>query len=392
MKHRHLLLLGCLLAPLAQAASMEEGLSLKQQEKFVEGAAVFAELVRENPRDLKALEQLATLEGWLQRYDDSISHWRQAIALAPRRADLRVGLARVLYWKGENAAALESLDAALDAEPKNADTLALRGDVLMAQGRVEAARAAYLAAQALPGADAAALATKLERARPPLRWRLDAGAAFDDYSKLRGSEHSTFLQLGYQFSPSFTAYLHYDRFDWFDTDDQSLTAGAYWLPHPQWQLQLEAGSTSDADFRPKTQYNLQLEWLLKGPLQPLLGYRWYDYDNGRVATLTPGLRWLPAPFSVELRYSASKNIDGSDTAVTSLRAAWEGSERWTPYVLYATGDEALPPQPEADFDVYAAGLLWNLTPAFGLRLDYAYEDRPDFYERNTVAVAASLKF
>ena len=392
MKHRHRLLLGCLLAPLAQAASMEEGLRLKQQEKFAEGAAVFAELVRENPHDLKALEQLATLEGWLRRYDDSIAHWRQAIALAPQRADLRLGLARVLYWKGENAAALESLEAALAMEPKHHDALLLRGDVLMAQGRVESAREAYLQARALPGADAAALVSKLERARPPLRWRLDAGAAFDDYSALRGSEHSTFLQLGYRFNPAFSAYLHYDRFDWFDTDDQTLTAGAYWLPHPQWLLQLEAGSTSDADFRPKTQYNLQAEWLLKGPVQPLLGYRWYDYDNGRVATVTPGLRWLPAPFSVELRYSASKNTDGSDTAVTSLRAAWEGSERWTPYVLYATGDEALPPQPEADFDVYAAGLLLNLTPAFGLRLDYAYEDRPDFYERNTVAVAASWKF
>ncbi|AXQ29983.1 YaiO family outer membrane beta-barrel protein [Solimonas sp. K1W22B-7] len=392
MKRYRLLLLACLFAPLAQAASMEEGLRLKQQEKFAESAAVFAGLVRENPRDLKALEQLATVEGWLQRYAESIAHWRMAIALAPQRADLRVSLARVLYWKGEHDAALAALDAALAAEPGNADAAVLRGDVLMAQGRPEAAREAYLKARQLPGADAAALETRLQRTQPPPRWRLDAGAAFDDYSELRGSEHSSFLQLGYRFSPSLTAYVHYDQFDWFDTDDQTLSAGAYWLPHPQWLLQVEAGSTSDADFRPKTQYNLQVEWLLKGPVQPLLGYRWYEYDNGRVATITPGLRWLPAPFSLELRHALSKNVDGSDTGVTSLRAAWEGSERWTPYLLYATGKEALPPQPKADFDVYAAGLLCNVTPAFGLRLDYAYEDRPDFYERNTVALAASWKF
>jgi YaiO family outer membrane protein len=390
MKRHHLLLLGCLLTPAAQAASMEEGLRLKQQERFADSAAVFTQLLREHPQDLAVLEQLATLEGWLQRYDDSAAHWRQAIALAPQRPDYRVGLARVLYWKGDHAGALDALDA-VAAEPAHYDALVLRGDVLMAQGRPDAARAAYLRAQSLPQADAG-LAAKLARARPPLRWRLDAGAAFDDYSELRGSEHSLFAQLGYQFSPAFSAYVHYDRFDWFDTDDQTLLAGAYWLPHPQWLLALEAGRTPDADFRPKTQANLQVEWLLQGPVQPLLGYRWYDYDNGRVATVTPGLRWLPAPFSLELRYAASKNTDGSDTGVTTLRAAWEGSERWTPYVLYASGKEALPPQPEADFDVYAAGLLWNLTPAFGLRLDYAYEDRPDFYERNTVALAGSWKF
>ena len=61
-KHVHLLaalFCGLLqtLSAAAGAATLQEGLALKQQQKLAEAAAVFAEVVRQAPGDLEAREQ-----------------------------------------------------------------------------------------------------------------------------------------------------------------------------------------------------------------------------------------------------------------------------------------------------------------------------------------------
>lgn len=391
-------LMACALLPAAVlAASLdpdyERGLRLKQEQKLEAAAEAFALAVARRPEEVDPLAQLATVQAWLQRYEDSITSWRRALALAPERSDNRLGLARVLYWSGRREAALTELDTVLSREPGNADALQLKGDVLIAGGDAGGARQAYLAARALPGGQGdPQLEQKIARAVPPLLWRLDAGIGFDDYSNERGSENSQFVQLGYRLGEAGSVYLHWDRFNQFEQLDQTFLAGGYWQPGAGMLLQVEAGGTPDAKFKPDSQAAINGEFNLRQRWQPLLGLRYLKYGEGNVVTVTPGLRVLIAATNVELRYGYSDNIDGSNTGVTTLRIGFDPRENLAVYALVADGEEALPPQARASFTVLGAGGVLTLNPLWSLRADYSYEDREDFYRRNSIGVAVTRKF
>lgn len=381
-----------LATPSLFASTYEEGLRLKQQQELAAATEAFAAVAAREPGNVLAREQLAIVLGWQNRFDDSIAMWREAIALAPENPDYKVGLARVQYWKGERRDALASLDQALAIDPQNAEALKLRGDVLLAEGDAVGARSAYLQSQALAPEDAE-LKVRIARAVPPKLWRLDAGYTYDDYDNFRGAENSRFVQLGRRVSQAGDVlYARYDGYDNFGRIDQGITLGAYWLPHPQLLLNLEAGRTlGTADFRPDTQFQVNGEWLLAGVLQPLLGYRYFDYDNGTVTTITPGLRAQFERTIAEVRYGFTDNIDGSTTGVFAARLALP-REGYAPYFAFTTGSEALPPQAKADITILGGGVVWDLSPAWGLRVDYAYEDRKDIYQHHAIGGGFNYKF
>ena len=397
MKIVHALPLACgavllLAATATQAATYEDGLRLKQQQQLVSAAEAFAEVAAIEPGNVLAREQLAIVLGWQNRFDESIAAWQQAIALAPGKADYRVGLARVQYWKGERSAALASLDTALRLEPGSADAHKLKGDVLLADGQPAAARAAYAEAQQLNPSDAE-LPPRLARAVEPKRWRLDAGFTYDDYDNFRGAENSRFVQLGRRVGAGGDVlYARYDGYDNFGSIDQGLTLGSYWLPHRQLLLNLEAGRTfGTANFRPDTQLQINAEWLAEGVLQPLLGFRYFDYDNGTVTTITPGVRAQFERSIAELRYGFTENIDGSNTGVFAARLTLP-REGYAPYFAFTTGSESLPPQAKADITILGGGVVWDLSPSWGARVDYSYENRKDIYKHHALGGGLTYKF
>lgn len=376
----------------AQAASYEEGLRLKQQQQLASAATVFAEVAAREPANALAREQLAVVLGWQNRFDESIAAWQQAIALEPTKADYRIGLARVQYWKGQRSAALANLDAALKLAPQSAEAHKLKGDVLLADAQPAAARAAYATAQQLDPRDAE-LPGRIARAVSPRLWRLDAGFTYDDYDNFRGAENSRFVQLGRRVGTrGDVLYARYDGYDNFGSIDQGLTLGSYWLPHRQLLLNLEAGRTfGTANFRPETQFQVNAEWLAEAVLQPLLGFRYFDYDNGSVTTITPGVRAQFEGSIVELRYGFTENIDGSNTGVFAARLTLP-REGYAPYFAFTTGSESLPPQAKADITILGGGVVWDLSPVWGLRVDYSYEDRKNIYKHHALGGGLTYRF
>lgn len=376
----------------AHAASYEDGLRLKGQQQLASAASVFAEVAAREPGNALAREQLAIVLGWQGRFDESIAAWQQAIALAPSKPDYPLGLARVSYWKGDLPAALLAIEQALRLQPVNADAMKLKGDILLAEQRPADARLAYLEAQRFNPLDTE-LPKKIERAVEPLRWRLDAGFTYDDYDSARGAENSRFVQLGRQVGRNGDVlYARYDGYDNFGSIDNGITIGAYWLPHRKLLLNLEAGRTlGAADFRPETQLQVNGELLLDSIVQPLLGLRYFKYDNGTVTTITPGLR-LSLPGAIaEARYGITDNIDGSSTGVFAARLTLP-REGYTPYLAFTTGKEALPPQAKASITVLGAGVVVDLNTAWGLRADYSYEDRKGIYKHHAVGAGLTYRF
>ncbi|MDP1907564.1 MAG: YaiO family outer membrane beta-barrel protein, partial [Hyphomicrobium sp.] len=315
------------------------------------------------------------------------------VAIEPESSELRLGLARVLYWSEQREAALTELETVLRGDPANYDALLLRGDVMIAQGDRSGARAAYEQARdAKPGNDDRDIAVLLARTDAPLRSRIDSGYAYERFNSARGNESGSYVQSGTAVGDSLSAYLRWDRLDQFDSIDNQYVAGAYWNLAPRWLLFAEAGGAPDADFRPRVQAQTAVEWLRQGFVQPLLGFRYFGYAFGEVRTLTPGLR-LPGLGigDLELRYAFSRNTDESHTGVATARYSWTRG-RFSPYLAIYDGEEALPPQPEARFTTYAAGCVVNLDRNWSARLDYAYENRPDFYIHHTAALGLTYRF
>src|SRR5690349_19434787 len=88
-----------MLSAAAFAADFQRGMELKNAGKHNQAAQVFEEIVRANPNDADALEQLATLQGWLGKYSESVQTWLRALTLHPGNTDYQLGLSRVLYWR-----------------------------------------------------------------------------------------------------------------------------------------------------------------------------------------------------------------------------------------------------------------------------------------------------
>jgi len=382
-----------LLAAPASAASYEDGLRLKGQQQLAAAAEAFAEVAAREPGNVLAHEQLAIVLGWQSRFDESIAAWQQAIALAPNKADYHLGLARVLYWKGDRIAAMQALEQALRLNPNSADGYKLKGDVLLADQKPAEARLSYLRVQQL-SPDDAEISSRLARAVAPKLWRLDSGFTYDHYDSARGSENSRFVQLGRRVgSRGDVLYARYDGYRNFGSSDRGLTFGAYWLPHTKLLLNLEAGQTLDeANFRPDTQLLVNGELLLSGPVQPLLGYRHFKYDNGSVSTITPGLRaLLPSATTLEVRYGITDNIDGSSTGVFAARLSVDRAG-YAPYFAFTTGSESLPPQAKADITVLGGGVVFDISPSWGARVDYSYEDRKNIYQHHAIGGGLTYRF
>lgn len=389
---RVMALAGLVLVSVASGEGFEEGMALKKSGQFLQAAHVFSELVKKNPKDADALEQLATVQGWSGNYADAVRSWEKAIAARPGNYEYRIGLARVLYWKGDAPQARAELAVVIAQQPKNADAWILKGDILMAVEKPDQARAAYVNAKALAPNDPD-IDKKLARAAPTPRWRLDAGYVADKYTNFRRHEYGAYGQIGYLFNRSDTLWVRYDYLKQFSQYDRTTQVGGAFKAARSLLIMGGAGLTHQPHFRPNFQAELGGELSLIPYLTQLLAYRQYRYGDGDVRVLIPGARLQFVPwFNAEARYSVSRNLDKTTTNAFSVRLNGFIGEAFAPYLAYAHGVENLPPQATARVSYYAVGSVWNVTPRWGIRLDYGYEDRPEFYRHGSLGGGVTARF
>lgn len=378
-------------AAAAQSDAFRAGLALKKAGKFKEAAAEFRRAVDAAPDDAAAVEQLATVQGWSGAYDAAVASWRRALVLRPKNVDDTLGLARVLYWKGEHEASLDALADVLALEPRSVEALVLRGDVLAAAGRADQARASYLAARELAPNDES-VAKRLARAVEPTHWRLDVGYTGDKFTRQRAHEYEAFGQLGYEFVPGTNLWARHDVLHNFDQTDHTTQIGGAARVSRYLLLLPSVGGTPRPHFRPVRQADGGVELQPCSYFAALFDYRYFRYPDGDVRMLIPGVRVQPFPlFALEYRYALSRNADLSKTSGYSVRADFYLGDEWAPYVAYAHGLEDLPPLASAKVSYYSGGVAWNAARNWGVRLDYANEDRAGFYKRRSLGAAVTLK-
>jgi YaiO family outer membrane protein len=386
------------LAPALAAATQEDGLALKRAGDFPAALAVFAGLVAANPRDVDALEQLATLRGWTGDHAGALQAWDQALALAPQYHGLRIGRARVLYWMGRHDEALAEVERAIAALPADADARELAGDIHRARHEPRRAKERYLEAAALaPGSGAADKAAKV---RIPARWRLDAGGMLDDYRPANGQvvqrdeEQSAYLQLGRRLGETLGIGGGADYAHQFGLVDWRFDLEGWWTATPDLTLSARAAVTPEADFLPEREGALGGEWRASAWLVPLATVRLSDYAAERVVLLIPGLRLAPTglPFTVEARWFHAMSDVARDTDAALLRVDATLGDGVRAWALGSYGRENQPPVGVAVTSSVAGGLAVDLDAAWTANFTLLWERREDVHRRMSVGYGITTRF
>lgn len=375
----------------------EQGMELKRAEKFTEAANIFSKIIELDPKNTDALQQLATLQSWLGLYDKSISTWKQAIVLHPNNIEYHVGLARVLSWKGEISNAKKEYFKAFEIKPDDLDALVGLGDMEARQGNVAAAKKWYLKAKILAPLDLN-LKKKLESATAPVLWRIDAGFSYDGYknSNSRTAEKNSFTQIGRQLKTQGLKSSLWLRHEWqhhFQFTDNTIYAGASLWPIKPLAIQFEAGFTATPNFQPTQQFNTILDFPINKFVTPTIGIKYLAYRDGNVNLYTPGVRVQPISWlGVLYRQSISKNITGPNTEGWQVQLDLQTGERGSSYLGYSQGNESLPPLSTAFNETLFTGIIFQLSKEWALRIDYSYENRPNFFFRSTIGTGLTFKF
>jgi YaiO family outer membrane protein len=391
-------LLPFLLPTLLGAATFDEGLALKRSERFPEAIVVFTALVEAEPRNVDALEQLATLLGWQQRYSEAIATWERALALAPGRVSLRVGRARVWYWQGRLAAALEEVTTLLHDHPGDFDLLEFAGDLQRANGDPGAARALYGQALAIDPS-VSELRRKLERTRAPRLWRLDAGGILDDYAPdaggrggARNHEQSAYLALGHRWTPALTTAGGIDWQHHFGLVDWRWGLDAALVVDNDWTFSARGAVSESPHFLARWEGGGAIEWRAATWLAPHATVRELAYPDERITSYAPGLRVQPNAWLAldGIWYLTTSSVNPDTRAALGRITLTLGD--WAPYVLVSHGEENVPPLGVASTTTIGAGLVWQASSALGLRVDASHEDRTGFYQRTSVGGGIFILF
>jgi tetratricopeptide (TPR) repeat protein len=250
-----LTVLPSLLPSLLTAASLDEALALKKDQRLPEAEAAFTAILVAEPENLRALGERATVRGWQKRYPEAIADWKAVLAREPNHVDAHVGLARVLFWSGQRQAALAELDRALLLSPRDVSIWELKGDIARADGNRTLALTAYREADRLDPQDR--VSDRLGRMEgPPTSWRVDVGGISDRYTALRSNEASGYANLGYAHrperdgGPTWTAGGGVVVERRFDATDVGLQAEGTAKVTDRLRIGARGGYTPGADFMP----------------------------------------------------------------------------------------------------------------------------------------------
>lgn len=348
---------------ISQEDFFEESMKYKSSEQFDKAILELELLLIHEPSNIQALEQRALMLGWRQEYSSSIQMWKKVIALQPQNLKYKMNLARVLFWSGDYKTSIAYLDEVLTREPGNKDATELREKVATAKPRKKSL------------------------------FRMDVGGSLDNFSAVRESESSVFLQAGMKVDSQTDVFLRFDNQNQFKTTDQALGVGAYYKIDSDWLLNADyTTALKTPNFRAKTILNLGLENFSLNPVSLSMGYRSLSFMQGNVSIFQPGVQWSDYGFTVQFKYGLSQNIDKTSTSSSQIKFDYSLTESTSVGVGYASGEEALPPLAKARVNYSTVGLQHQFDDQHAVRLDYVLEDRINVYKHQSIGFSYAYKF
>jgi len=100
---------------------LNEALALERQGDYDAALTSYRLALRDDPTDLRVLQNIAIAFTKTNRYDEAIRHYRRALELEPTLPGAHYGLAFLLLQRGEDDAARKHLETFLAQPPRGPD-------------------------------------------------------------------------------------------------------------------------------------------------------------------------------------------------------------------------------------------------------------------------------
>jgi tetratricopeptide (TPR) repeat protein len=121
-------------APILLTMTLQQALELHQAGRHEEAEHAYRQHLAENPQDADALHLLGVLRQQRHDSDGALELIRQALALAPERAQYHLSLGGTLLRTGDLAAARASFERALEIDPNSIEAHGLLGHLALQAG------------------------------------------------------------------------------------------------------------------------------------------------------------------------------------------------------------------------------------------------------------------
>ncbi len=344
-----------------------------------------------------ALMSEATRLGYDNQAAAGLGVVRQVLAQYPDDVEARMLEARLLAWSGHNDEAGAVVSRLQEDHPRNADILALAGDISWYGGDIATAHERYEGALSLKPdhGDSLQGLARTEAARKR-RWRIDTGLDISRFGPQGLKEwQDSNIRIGY--APSDDTELHVVGWQShrFSLIDRYVEVGADHRFLPWLRGSAAVGMTPDASFLPKRRIALGGAVRVRDE-KGLLDATWLSLDwqhsaylSGTVSYIAPGLQqylfegrvWITARILRVVNENDKSNL-GYET-----RADWQALDRLRIFFGYSDA-----PETNANITAYTSsrfgGMVIGLTPDIDVTLSGSRGDP----WRKTVGAALSVRF
>lgn len=410
MRLAGLCLIACL-APAFPAAAQtaaelyEEGVTARREQRFEDAVAVLQRAAELEPGNADVHVQLGFALSAMGNGSEAQAAFARALDIAPGYQDARFGLAQIAFRSGNADEARQLVEVVLQAQPDNAEAVALlssieraemaRADAATARGPAQAPRepAPPAPAQVPEGRQQAAL-----NAAMPKKWRLDIGSEFSDLTGARPSWSDSSIALAYRIDSRSTITGRTrlaTRFGRTDVQiearlDQAFGSGlsAYGL----------LAATPDADFLAEFSIGGGASWrAIKGSnswgaLALTVDLRHDVYAGNDVTTVSPGVQvfLMDERLGISARWVHSRDNAGTAANGYVLRGDVVATDRLRFFAGYGDAPEISEGALVQARSMFT-GMSFDLTDSVTVNASYAREER-DAFDRKTLGLGLSVRF
>ncbi|MGH7264607.1 MAG: YaiO family outer membrane beta-barrel protein, partial [Candidatus Rokuibacteriota bacterium] len=403
---------------------------------FAEALGLFSRRLEAHPDDVDARTGRAGVLARLERHADALADYDRAVAAAPADAESWVGRGRVLSRLGRLAEAEGDFRRAVGLDPRSAEAQTALGDVLSRQQRFAEAVAAYEQARRLApesaepmlglarlrlwqedvagaragyeavlrldprNADALEGLARIAAIPPERRLRLDLGGRYEALTKGRSDWYEASGRVTVRAAKRTRLFAGVDQFHRNDADDTQLVLGGAQNVPGDVTLSGAVALGLDAEVVARQIYEVEVGYRLARWATPLLAYRRSNFPGGVHAdVVTPGVELTWRSFlSILARYYYTHASDAGGSHAGAGRVTFFPEARVSPHLGVAYGRETFLAGTVEEVVrgvnvlTLSAGVLWRLTDATGVRVDYAYEGRQGSYAKHGVGVGVFYLF
>jgi len=362
-------------------------------------------------------------------YDRALTIIKTELAAAPGDSQLRLRRARIYGYLGNDAAALQDLDALRNEHPYDVDYALARARILARQGRDDEAledlrHAVVLAPEyeevwqlrytllsrrtdetaqserdALIGEAAIRFPNadwwRSQEAAQNKEWTIVVGAGYENLDNDLPSWNRQFVEVSREHNSRGRYRIGIARDERFENADLSVSFGGDIFLGSDWSAGLDFSLVDSANFQPDFGYGLSVGRSLQDGWALSMRYQRREYETATVGSVTNTVEKYVGNYRIAYALGLSHLHGESNSVSHGLTVNWYYSDTSSIGINISAGEEAesIGPGQILETDVQSATLVGRreLSNRLALQWWLGTHDQGDFYRRQYLGMALTLR-